>query len=196
MSSWMGRCPGQGLHTGASKWQSTPPSVHTRSQTERGCKTVTCTHVIRRHSPSLLGHKNTCRAALVSTRWPAPGPSRERRVGGPQPADSEERPSQLDHHQPHPRNGFWGSAPHANIPPARLYLSPPQGSHEGLKTQGGWKKERRRRGKKTKLNRKIPESRKSLAPGASRSYLDTSHHPSALTRSSPAQLQAAETRET
>ena len=105
MSSWMGQCPGQGLHTGASKWQSTPPSVHTRSQTERGCKTVTCTHVIRRHSPSLLGHKNICTAALVSTRWPAPGPSRKRGVGGPQPADSEKRPSQLDHHQPHPRKG-------------------------------------------------------------------------------------------
>ena len=41
-----------------------------------------------------------------------------------------------------PTQGVWGSAPHANIPPARLYLSPPQESHKGLKTQGGWRKEK------------------------------------------------------
>ena len=34
-----------------------------------------------------------------------PGPPRAWGVGGPQPADSEKRPSQLDHHQPHPRKG-------------------------------------------------------------------------------------------
>lgn len=163
MSSWMGRCPGQGQHTGASKWQSTPPSAHTRSQTERGCETVTCTHVIRRHSPSLLRTQEHMQSRpsehQVAGPWALQGEAggwgaacrlrREAKPAGPPPAT--------------PTQGAWGSAPHANIPPARLYLSPPWGSHEGLKTQGGRRKERRRGGKKTKLSKeKYPRAARVL----------------------------------
>lgn len=49
-------------------------------------------------------HKNTGRAALVSPRWPAPRPSRERQ-GGVWPADSDQRPIKLDHYHAHPPRG-------------------------------------------------------------------------------------------
>ena len=145
----MARCPGQGLHTGAIKWQSTPHAAQMRPQTERGCETVTYTHVIRWHSHSLLNAQEhmESRAGKLQVAGPSALQGEAGRGVACRLRPEANQAGPLPPHT-HPRGlGISSTRKYSTSFPTPIST---QGSHEGLKTQGGSRKGRQREGKKTK----------------------------------------------